>query len=199
MTVLLDMYGVILTETGDGFVPYVQQTFPELWEEEISEAWFRADRGETDSLDVWRALGFTGDIEKLEHEYLDTIEISPGFREFAEKARSRGRLGLISNDSARWSDYLRRRFDINRYFDVISVSGALKMWKPNEDIFRHTIGVLGVEPSGCVYVDDRRNNLAAARSMGMRTVLFNSRNVDWQGECVNSFEELAALLWGDDV
>lgn len=28
--VILDMYGVILKETGDGFVPYVRRTFPEL-------------------------------------------------------------------------------------------------------------------------------------------------------------------------
>lgn len=34
---------------------------------------------------------------------------------------------MISNDSSRWSKYLREKFDINKYFDVISVSGDLKI------------------------------------------------------------------------
>ena len=33
--IVLDMYGVIVKQTGDDFVPYVQQTFPGLSEEEI--------------------------------------------------------------------------------------------------------------------------------------------------------------------
>ena len=28
--IILDMYGVIVRQTGDDFVPYVQQTFPDL-------------------------------------------------------------------------------------------------------------------------------------------------------------------------
>lgn len=33
--IILDMYGVIVKQTGDDFVPYVQQTFPNLNPEEI--------------------------------------------------------------------------------------------------------------------------------------------------------------------
>lgn len=32
--IVLDMYGVIVKQTGDDFVPYVQQTFPNLTPEE---------------------------------------------------------------------------------------------------------------------------------------------------------------------
>lgn len=194
-TVLLDMYGVILRETGDDFAPYVQSFFPQLSEPEISEIWYRADRGEISSLDVWRQLGFTGDIERREKEYLDTISLNPGFYEFAEKANRHGKLGLISNDSARWSRYFREKFGINSFFDAVSVSGELKMWKPNEDIFRYTLDKLGVSSGDCVYVDDRRRNLQTAKNLGMRIVLFNSRNTEFPCETVSSFEELAQLLW----
>lgn len=33
--IVLDMYGVIVKQTGDDFVPYVQQTFPNLSPKEI--------------------------------------------------------------------------------------------------------------------------------------------------------------------
>ena len=28
--IILDMYGVIVKQTGDDFVPYIQQTFPDF-------------------------------------------------------------------------------------------------------------------------------------------------------------------------
>ncbi len=42
----VDRYGVIVKQTGDEFVPYVQQAFPELDPEEIIKPWNNADMGE---------------------------------------------------------------------------------------------------------------------------------------------------------
>ena len=142
--IVLDMYGVIVKQTGDVFVPYVQQTFPDLNPEEIYSPWFKADIGEITSLDVWQAIGFQGDLEKIEEEYLDTIELSDGFIDFIEKFQNKYKLAIISNDSSRWSKYLREKFDLNKYFDVISISGDLKIQKPDERIFFLTIEKIGV-------------------------------------------------------
>ena len=100
--IVLDMYGVIVKQTGDDFVPYVQQTFPNLSTEDIYTPWFKADIGEMSSLEVWDAIGFQGDLEKIEKEYLDTIELSDGFIDFVETIRDKYKLAIISNDSSRW-------------------------------------------------------------------------------------------------
>lgn len=189
--VVLDMYGVIVKQTGDDFVPYVQKTFPNITADEIYASWFRANMGEISSIEVWKAIGFQGDVEKIEKEYLDTIELSDGFVDFVEKAKTKYKLAILSNDSSRWSRYLREKFDINRYFDVISVSGDLKIKKPDERIFLHTIEALGVNAEECIYVDDRRRNLGAANKVGMNPILFNSRNVACECISVHSFDELA--------
>lgn len=191
---LFDMFGVILKQTGDDFVPYVQRTFPHLSPEEICEPWYKTDLGELTSFQVWEAIGFKGDIEKTENEYLDTIELNDGFIDFISAVQGHYKLAVISNDSSRWSSYLREKFDINKYFDVISISGDLKIKKPDERIFRLTVDKLGVAPCDCLYVDDRTENLRTARDMGMRTVLFNSRNVSYDGDTVGSFKELAEIL-----
>ena len=188
--IILDMYGVIVKQTGDDFVPYVQQAFPDLNPEEIYKPWNKADRGEWTSLEVWAALGFQGDLEKIEKDYLDTIELSDGFLGFIKAARKKYKLAIISNDSSRWSEYLREKFDINQYFDVVSISGDLKIRKPDERIFRLTIEKLAVKAEDCLYIDDRRGYLGAARKVGMNTILFNSRNVSYEGDVVNNFEEL---------
>ncbi len=189
--IVLDMYGVIVKQTGDDFVPYVQQIFPNVSAEEIYSSWFKANIGEMTSLEVWKAIGFQGDLEKIEEEYLDTIELSDGFIDFIEKVRNKYMLAVISNDSSRWSKYLREKFNINKYFDVISISGDLKIKKPDERIFLLTIEKLGVNAEECIYIDDRRGYLEAAKKVGMNPILLNSRNVSYEGVSVNNFDELA--------
>lgn len=188
--IILDMYGVIVKQTGDDFVPYVQQAFPELEPEEILKPWNKADMGEMSSLEIWAAAGFQGDLEKIERNYLDTIELNDGFLDFVQAVRNKYKLAIISNDSSRWSKYLREKFNINQYFDVISISGDLKIRKPDERIFRLTIEKLAVNAAECLYVDDRRGYLGAASKLGMDTILFNSRNVLYKGDVVNNFDEL---------
>lgn len=188
--IILDMYGVIVKQTGDDFVPYVQQTFPNLNPEEICIPWNKANRGESTSLDIWAAIGFQGDLEKIEKDYLDTIELSDGFLDFIKAVRKKYKLAIISNDSSRWSKYLREKFNINQYFDVISISGDLKIRKPDERIFQLTIEKLAVKAADCLYLDDRRGYLGAARKVGMNTILFNSRNVPYEGDMVYNFAEL---------
>lgn len=78
--IVLDMYGVIIKQTGDDFIPSVSKHY---------------------------------------------------------------KMAIISNDSSRWSKYLREKFDINKYFDVISISGDLKIQKPDKHIFQFTIEQLG--------------------------------------------------------
>lgn len=192
--IVLDMYGVIVKQTGDDFVPYVQRTFPDIRPEDIYNPWFRADIGELSYLDVWEALGFTGDLEKIEREYLDTIELNDGLLDFLASMKKNYKLAIISNDTSRWSSYLRERFDINRYFDVISISGDLRIKKPDERIYKLTIEKLGCKAEDCYYVDDRKRYLEGASQVGMNTILFNSRNIEYTGKVVNSFAELAEVI-----
>ena len=190
--VVLDMYGVIVKQTGDDFVPYVQQTFPQKKPEEIETPWFQADIGKLTSLDVWKAIGFQGDLEKIEKEYLDTIELNDGVVDFLKAVKGKEyHLAIISNDSSRWSKYLREKFALNQFFDVISISGDLKIQKPDERIFWLTIEKLGVKAEDCWYVDDRVENLTAAKKIGMHPVLLNSRKVSYNGDIVENFPDLA--------
>lgn len=192
--VILDMYGVILKDPGDGFITFVNRTFPDLSPADIYLHWDKADVGELSSLEVFERLGFKGDVGKIEREYLDTVEIDEAFYEFASTIKRYYKLALISNDSSEWSSYFRDKYKINDYFDVITVSGDIKIKKPDERIFKLTLAKLECLASDCTYIDDRRFNLAAAQSLGIDTILFNSRNVQYEGKTVINFKELANML-----
>lgn len=192
--IMLDMYGVILKQTGEDFVPYIHQTFPKLSREEIYEPWLKADIGEIASLEIWKTIGYQGNLEKVEKDYLDTLELNDDFLRFIQSVQGKYKLAIISNDSSEWSKYIREKFDINKYFDVISISGDLKIKKPDERIFRYTIEKLGVSAKDCIFVDDIARNLIAAEKLGIKAILLNSRNISYDGLTVNSFEELAEKI-----
>ncbi len=192
--IILDMYGVIVKDTGDGFYEFVNKTFSDLSVKEIYKQWDRADLGEISSLEVFERLGYTGDLVQIERSYLDTVELMEGFREFASEMKKHYKLALLSNDCSEWSKFLRDKYHLNDCFEVITVSGDVKMKKPDARIYQLTLEKLGCIASECVYIDDRRKNLEAAKALGMDAVLFNTRNVEYDGKVVTNFEELRELL-----
>ena len=54
--VILDMYGVILKDTGEGFYEYVNKFFPNLTRSEIYSYREQADMGEINYLQVFKRL-----------------------------------------------------------------------------------------------------------------------------------------------
>src|SRR5215468_4278640 len=76
--------------------------------------------------------------------------------------------GMLSN-SWGMADYPRHLFP--GMFDVVVISGEVGMRKPEERIFRHAAGLLGLDPAECVFVDDIQVNVTAAETLGMTAIL----------------------------
>ena len=54
------------------------------------------------------------------------------------------------------------------------VSGFVQMVKPNADIYERLMKEYGLESSDCVFIDDRAENIEAARALGMKGIVFES-------------------------
>ena len=86
-----------------------------------------------------------------------------------QAAREAGlRTGLLSN-SWGMADYPRHLFP--GMFDVVVISAEVGMRKPEERIFWHATGLLGLDPAECVFVDDIQVNVATAEAVGMTAIL----------------------------
>jgi epoxide hydrolase-like predicted phosphatase len=84
------------------------------------------------------------------------------------RARRAGiRTGLLSNS---WGDHYPEHL-WDGMFDVVVLSGEVGMRKPDPAIYLHTLSLLRVEPSACVFVDDLPGNVAAAQALGLVGVL----------------------------
>ena len=191
------MYGVILKDPGGGLMPFVNRAFPDLTPDDVYSHWLKGNVGELSSEDFFRILGYGGDLKTVEREYLETIEIDEGFYAAAAALRKRFRLALLSNDLSEWSRFLRGKYGIDYFFDEIIISGDVGIKKPDPQIFLLTLDKMRLRAADCIYIDDRRRNLAAAASVGMDVILYNSRNVEYAGKTVNNFGELLGALNGN--
>jgi putative hydrolase of the HAD superfamily len=60
---------------------------------------------------------------------------------------------------------------LTELFDAIVISAEVGMRKPEERIFRHAAGLIGLAPGECVFIDDMEANVRVAEATGMRGVL----------------------------
>ena len=192
--IIFDMYGVVIKDPDGLLMPFINNTFPHLTGEDIFPAWRKMDSGEITPLDFWMQLGFTGEHEKVDRAYLDSIRADDEFFEVAPRLQTKYRLALLSNDVSAWSAFVREKFDLSRYFETSIISGDVGMRKPNPEIYKLMLDALKLPAEECMFIDDRRRNLDAAQALGMRVVLFKRGKKDYAGESIGSFKELLTLL-----
>ncbi|MFC4561140.1 HAD family hydrolase [Nocardiopsis mangrovi] len=84
-----------------------------------------------------------------------------------ERLAARGaRLALLSNASADMAHALRRSPALAG-FDSLFFSSDLALCKPDPEIYTRVLGELGAEPEHTVFIDDREENILAAKALGI--------------------------------
>ncbi|WP_248961747.1 HAD family hydrolase, partial [Sphaerisporangium perillae] len=84
--------------------------------------------------------------------------------EMLRAARSAGLATCLVSNS--WGNhYTRDGWD--HYFDQVVISGEVGMRKPEPRIFHHALGLVGLLPQECVFIDDIEANIEAARALGL--------------------------------
>ena len=63
-----------------------------------------------------------------------------------------------------------------------------------KEIYELTLKRIGKKAEECCFIDNSVNNLTVAEELGIRPILFNRDNEEYDGVVVNTFEELADLL-----
>jgi putative hydrolase of the HAD superfamily len=123
------------------------------------------------------AVGTRPDFDHLLHAACDIFWPNVSIKPVIGALRHANQpLGLLSNtNEAHWQYVSRGRYGlIPSAFDVLALSYELKAMKPDPMIFFRAAELAGVPPREIFYVDDRADNLAAAREVGYHTVLYST-------------------------
>lgn len=82
--------------------------------------------------------------------------------------------GILSNIGDAMEQGVRDRCPWIAGFQHHTFSHRLGMAKPEAAIYRHAAQGLGVSPQHILFLDDREENIAAARSIGMETIHYTT-------------------------
>jgi putative hydrolase of the HAD superfamily len=85
-------------------------------------------------------------------------------------AAKRYRLATINNESRELNRYRIHTFGLNEIFQAFFSSCYLGVSKPDARIYAIALDVMQADPPASLFVDDREENVAAARAAGMRTI-----------------------------
>lgn len=102
------------------------------------------------------------------YAYLEGIESLLGELQDAGVA-----MHALSNYPSWWKR-IEAKLELSRYLEWSFVSCMTGYRKPHPGAYLGAARTLGVPPSGCLFVDDRERNVAAARAAGMPGLRFES-------------------------
>ena len=88
-----------------------------------------------------------------------------------DNGKPKNTLLVLSNwDEASFELVRQRHLCIfEKYFESkhIVISGAIGLIKPRKEAFEYVINTYGLDPKDCVFIDDQRDNIVAAESVGI--------------------------------
>jgi glucose-1-phosphatase len=81
---------------------------------------------------------------------------------------------LVSNTNELHIDFVRTNYRVLDYFDHHVLSYEVGSLKPDRKIFEYAIAVSGHQPEALFFIDDREENIVAARQLGMHAHQFKT-------------------------
>ena len=127
----------------------------------------------------WQRREFSRDDFKkfmlgLSAPWPESLDVVRRLRQNIRGQPTRVRLATLNNESRELNEYRIRHFGLCDLFDVFFSSCWLGVRKPTRQIYERVLGMTQADPARSVFVDDREQNLAPARSLGMTTIHFES-------------------------
>jgi epoxide hydrolase-like predicted phosphatase len=101
-------------------------------------------------------------------------ELNAEMADYFQRLRPRYRTGILSNAAAGGRRQEQMRYGFDDMADLTVYSYEVGIEKPDRRIYLLTCERLGVHPGEVVFLDDLEANVAAARGVGMRAVLFQT-------------------------
>ncbi|CAM3600965.1 HAD family hydrolase [Deinococcus frigens] len=157
-------------------------------------------RTEDDETAFWERYGLelvervglpASDAERFmaEYPYERFMKPVPHAREVLQGLRARGlKIGVLSNTLPS-IDRTLEQVGLADLVDVAVATCVVGVHKPDAGAFLHAAGALGVRPAEVLFVDDKLENVAAARALGMQGSV-----IDLRGHEKDAIHDLRAVL-----
>ncbi|MEV8057533.1 HAD family phosphatase [Streptomyces antimycoticus] len=130
--------------------------------------------------DVLHALSRPADADTIEELRLTDIDswsrVDDRMVTYVRTLRDRARVALLSNIPADHADAFLAAQPWLHDLDHMAFSGKIGTAKPDPAAFQHSVVALRAVPADFLFVDDREENVRAARTVGMNGHIFDGQD-----------------------
>jgi epoxide hydrolase-like predicted phosphatase len=118
----------------------------------------------------WRDLSLAEFHEMWNYNFSENVEMAALLGEL----KGTHRLALLSNTNESHFESLESKFKVTRHFDEVYLSYVLGLQKPDLKIYEHVVQATAVHANRIVFIDDRPENVEAARKVGINAIQFQN-------------------------
>ncbi len=136
----------------------------------------RYERGEMSATDFYdhfvRETGFRGAFDQFARIWRSIFRENTPMIDFAWTLKPRFPIYLLTNASDLHVPWVFENYPRLRFFEGYASSFDMKATKPERLFYERAIAHLKIDPSTCLFVDDRPDNVEAAEAFGIRSILY---------------------------
>jgi HAD superfamily hydrolase (TIGR01509 family) len=118
--------------------------------------------------------GYRGSQQELQETWSDFFDGPlPGIEDLLDRLRRRYRIAFLSNSNEVHAELIPRKFaTLFQKDDRFIFSHRFRCAKPDPEMFRRALEVIGALPTQAAFVDDMLDNVLAARALGITAFQF---------------------------
>ena len=201
-SVIFDIDGVLLDSfeanakfnsdlvTKFGYNPPTQEQILDLFHRSMKDVIKILTRANDEEVErIWRA-GKEGEVP-YHYELLTTPE---GLKETIKILSRDYVLGIVTSRITESVYSISQLAELEQYFKVVVAFQDTENHKPHPEPLLLASKKLGILPEECVYIGDVENDAIAARSAGMKCIVYSKNKVDHADANITSFQNLIEII-----
>lgn len=114
------------------------------------------------------------ELEEFKDAFWSSEQLDIELAAFLKSLRPQYKTATLSNAWSNARSEVNRKFHLDELVDVQFFSAEEGVAKPNPQFYRIALGYLNVQPNEAVFLDDVRQNVDAARQLGMHAIHYKN-------------------------
>ncbi|XP_078150833.1 haloacid dehalogenase-like hydrolase (HAD) superfamily protein [Carex rostrata] len=168
---LFDVMDTIVRDPFYHHIPaFFQMSMKELLETKHPNAWVEFEEGRIDENELAKKFfkdGRSFDLEGLKECMVRAYSYVEGIEEVLHGLKQNNYEIHAFTNYPVWYKLIEEKLNLSNFLSWSFCSCAIGKRKPSPDSYKEVVNHLGVEPSNCVFIDDRMVNIEAAINIGM--------------------------------
>jgi len=129
----------------------------------------------TEEFYTWFCKKTKQDIRNLNELFEDVFSLNEDMVSLVEKLKKTHRLVALSNTNEANYNFFSKKYSIFDIFDDYVLSYKVGSLKPESKIYEVALGKALCKPEECVFIDDNRKFVNAAKKLGINAIQYDYR------------------------